>query len=338
MPKPAPVDLNLIRSFVAIYETRSLTAAAARLYVTQPAVSQALARLRRDLNDPLFRRVGREMQPSPLAVSIFPGFRDAIAGIDRTIDGVAGFDPAASTRRSRIALSELGEIGYFPAIFRAVRASAPHLRIESVPLDVHALPEWLSQGTIDLAVTSSPVAGGFPHTVLKSQAYAVLMSRDHRFADAAHGVTLEDYVAADQVIVSGDSGLPRLESALRRAGAALRSDVVLEPLRVAAVAAGRESRADRHRPRHDRDRVGAELAARRPAAPPRDAAGRGLPVPPHHDAAARRARLALRHRRPGGARHAWRVLRDPRRPARSRRRITPAFRRAESLAFRLCSA
>ena len=95
MPNPALVDLNLIRSFVAIYETRSLTAAAARLYVTQPAVSQALARLRRDLNDPLFRREGRMMEPSPLAVSLFPGFRDAIAGIDRTIDGVVGFDPAA---------------------------------------------------------------------------------------------------------------------------------------------------------------------------------------------------------------------------------------------------
>ena len=118
MPKPALVDLNLIRSFVAIYETRSLTAAAARLYVTQPAVSQALARLRRDLNDPLFRREGRAMEPSPLAVSLFPGFRDAIAGIDRTIDGVVGFDPALSSRRARIALSELGEFGYFPAIFR----------------------------------------------------------------------------------------------------------------------------------------------------------------------------------------------------------------------------
>ena len=70
----------------------------------------------------------------------------------------------------------------------------------------------------DIAVTSSPVAGGFAHTVLKSQAYAVLFSREHRFADAPHGLTLEDYVAADQVVVSGDSGLPRLESALRRAG------------------------------------------------------------------------------------------------------------------------
>jgi len=220
------VDLNLIRVFVAVYETRSITAAAARLYVTQPAVSQALGRLRRDLNDQLFRRVGRSMEPTPLAVGLFPGFRDGMAGIDRTIDAVAGFDPSTSRRRSRIAMSELGEIGYFPSIFRAVRSAAPHLRVESVPLDVQALPEWLTQGTIDLAVTSSPVAGGFEHVVLKEQAYAVLMSQDHQFARMS-GLTFEDYIAADHVVVAGDSGLPRLESALRRAGAALRSDVVL---------------------------------------------------------------------------------------------------------------
>jgi DNA-binding transcriptional LysR family regulator len=220
------VDLNLIRVFVAVYETRSLTAAASRLFVTQPAVSQALGRLRRELDDPLFRRVGREMEPTPLAVSLFPGFRDGVAGIDRTIDGVHGFDPGSSHRRSRIALSELGEIGYFPSIHRAVRAAAPHVRLEAVPLDVQHLPDWLAQGTIDLAVTSSPVAGGFEHVVLKSQAYAVLMSGEHPLA-ASGTLSLEDYAAADQVVVAGDSGLPRLEAALRRAGTPLRASVVL---------------------------------------------------------------------------------------------------------------
>lgn len=221
-----PVDLNLVRVFVAVYETRSLTIAAARLYVTQPAVSQAIGRLRRDLNDPLFRRVGRTMQPSPLAVSLFPGFRDGVAAIDRTVDAAANFDPASSTRRARIALSELGEIGYFPSILRAVRSAAPHMRLEAVPLDVQLLPEWLSQGTIDLAVTSSPVAGGFERVVLKSQGYAVLFSQDHPLASAG-GLSLEDYLAADQVVVTGDSGLPLLEAAFRRAGAALRPDVTL---------------------------------------------------------------------------------------------------------------
>ena len=149
MPKPATRGPRTSSaSFVAIYETRSLTAAAARLYVTQPAVSQALGRLRRDLNDPLFRaRRARRWSRRPLAVSLFPGFRDAIAGIDRTIDGVRGLRPGDSRAvapgsrcrsSARSATSRRSSARCAPA--------APHLRIEAVPLDVQALPEWLVAG------------------------------------------------------------------------------------------------------------------------------------------------------------------------------------------------
>ncbi|UUT34855.1 LysR family transcriptional regulator [Microbacterium elymi] len=150
------MDLNLVRVFVAIYETRSLTTAAGRLFVTQPAVSQALGRLRRELDDPLFERNGRQMEPTALAAGLFPGFREAIAGIDRTLDAVHGFEPAQSQKLFRIALSELGEIGWMPAILAAVRAQAPGMRIEAVPMDAAALPDWLARGVVDLAVTPSP--------------------------------------------------------------------------------------------------------------------------------------------------------------------------------------
>jgi DNA-binding transcriptional LysR family regulator len=219
------MDLNLLRAFVAIYETRSLTAAAGSLYVTQPAVSQALGRMRRDLDDPLFERLGREMQPSELAHSLYPDFRDALARIDRTLDAVHGFDPAQYDRVFRIALSELGEIGYFPAIIDAVRSAAPHARIEAVALDVERLPEWLSRGSIDLAVTSSRVAGDFSHVVLKSQGYGVLMSRNHPLA--ASGVDLDAYLRATHVGVASDSGRPNVRSALARLGARLDEPVMV---------------------------------------------------------------------------------------------------------------
>ena len=167
------MDLNLVRVFVAVYEARSLTTAAARLYVTQPAVSQALARLRRELDDPLFQREGRAMRPTPLADTVFPGFRDAVAGIDRTIDAVHAFDPSQSHRLFRVALSELGEIGWLPAILSAIRPRAPHMRLEVVALEVEALPEWLSRGTVDLAVSTAHGPGAFERRVLKSQEYAV---------------------------------------------------------------------------------------------------------------------------------------------------------------------
>ena len=219
------MDLNLLRVFVTVYETRSLTVSAARLFVTQPAVSQALGRLRREFDDALFRRVGRAMEPTPLAEAMFPALRDALGAIQRTVDAVHGFDATASDKRFRIAMSELGEIGYFAAMHRAVRAAAPHVRLETVPLDVDELPGQLARGTVDLAVTSSPVAGAFPHVVLKSQGYAALMSARHPLAERE--LTFEEYLAAPHVVVAGDSGRPNLREALRRRGAAIDPDVAL---------------------------------------------------------------------------------------------------------------
>ncbi|HRO30717.1 MULTISPECIES: LysR family transcriptional regulator [Micrococcaceae] len=219
------MDLNLLRVFVAVYETGSLTTAARRLFVTQPAVSQALGRLRRELDDPLFERDGRTMRPTPVASTVFPAFREALSGVDRALDEIHGFDPALTDRRFRIAMSELGEIGWAPSILRAVRARAPRVGVDVVAMDVQALPEWLSRGTVDLAVTPSPVPGGFDHVALKSQSYGVAMSADHPLAMAP--VSLADYVSAEHVAVGSDSGLPNLAAALGRLGAVITPQVTV---------------------------------------------------------------------------------------------------------------
>ena len=253
------------------------------------------------------------MEPTPLAVSLFPGFRDGIAGIDRTIDGVAGFDPAHLTP---------------PLPHRAVGTRRDRL----LPVDPPRGPRdalrtcasrpcrWTCRrcpnGSRRARSTSrsprrrSPAASST--SCSSRRRYAVLMSRDHPFASPPTGSSLEDYIAADQVVVAGDSGLPRLESALRRAGAVLRSDVVLNHFASlpSLLAASPDLLATV--PDTIAHGLGAELAPVGPASSPRDAARRGLPVPPHHHAAARRAGLALSHGRPRRARDARRVLRDPR--------------------------
>jgi DNA-binding transcriptional LysR family regulator len=221
----AGIDLNLIRVFVAVAETQSLTAAAGRLFVTQPAVSQALARLRRELDDPLFTRVGRAMVPTPLAVSVYPGFREAVSAVDRTLDAVHRFEPAGSDRLFRIAMSELGEIGWLPAIVGAVRAEAPRMRIEVVPMNVAALPEWLGRGTVDLAITPSSVPGRFERLVLKSQSYGVVLSNRHPLAGT--GMSMAEYAAAAHAVVTGDSGAPVVTQALRAEGIEIEPRVAL---------------------------------------------------------------------------------------------------------------
>ncbi len=227
------MDLNLVRVFVAVHETRSITLAAARLYVTPPAVSQSLAKLRRSFDDPLFERVGRRMDPTPIADELYPEFRDALMRIERAIDGLGAFDPAESDRHVRIALSELGEIGWLPSVLRAVRARAPHMSLEVVPLDPAALPDWLSRGVVDLAVTPAELPAAFESTLLKTQGYGVVMAAENPLASGP--LTLERYTAAPHVRVAGDSGIAHLEAALRHAGATVVPRVIAS--RVAALPA-----------------------------------------------------------------------------------------------------
>lgn len=219
------MDLNLLRTFVAVYELRSLTAAAERLFVSQPAVSQALGKLRRDLDDPLFSRDGRTMLPSRLAETLYPEFRASLARIDGALDGVRVFDAASSDKRFRIALSELGEIGYLPAILGAVRAAAPRVALDVVPLDIEALPVWLERGTVDLAITSSPIARPFERTTVKSERYVTLMSDRHPLASGR--LSISEYADADHIMVSTDSGRPNLTAALEAAGLEITPRVVV---------------------------------------------------------------------------------------------------------------
>lgn len=213
------MDLNLVRVFVAIYETRSLTVAGERLHVTQSAVSQSLGRLRQQLDDALFERSGREMRPTPVADAVFAGFREAMASIDRTLDEVHGFDAAVSDRRFRIALSELGEIGWMSELFAAVHRRAPKVRIEVVPLDVQQLPDWLARGTVDVAITPADLPNEFERTVVKRQGYVVAMSSAHPLATAP--LTAAEYLAASHVEVTSDSGTQLLRAAAARAGLAV---------------------------------------------------------------------------------------------------------------------
>ncbi|MCS5734513.1 LysR family transcriptional regulator [Herbiconiux daphne] len=219
------MDLNLLKVFIAVYELGSLTATAERLFMSQPAVSQALGRMRRELDDPLFQREGGTMVPSMLADSLYPDFRDSLSRIEQRLDEVKHFSPAVAERRFRIALSELGEFGYLPTIVAAVRKAAPGVGIDVSPLDIGLLPQWLSRGSIDLAITSSPVPAEFEGTTIKSETYVALLSEEHPLS--AGELTLEAYENADHVFVNGDSGRLTVEHALRQAGIAIRPAVTV---------------------------------------------------------------------------------------------------------------
>src|SRR4051812_33412742 len=125
------LDLNLLRVFDAVLQERTVTAAAARLGLTQPAVSNALARLRGLLADPLFVRTASGMEATPFARGIAEPVRQALALIETALAHGAGFDPATATRAFRFYMSDLGQVEFLPPLIERVQRQAPGVRLEA---------------------------------------------------------------------------------------------------------------------------------------------------------------------------------------------------------------
>ena len=110
------VDLNLLRVFDAVLRERGVTAAAGRLGLTQPAVSNALARLRALFGDALFVRTAEGMDPTPFARELGEPVRQALALLESALAHGPGFDPGGSSRAFRFYMSDLGQIEFLPPL------------------------------------------------------------------------------------------------------------------------------------------------------------------------------------------------------------------------------
>ena len=150
-------DLNQLRTFVVLYELRSVTAAAESLHVTQPTVSYTLRRLRERFGDDLFRREGHEMVPTGKATQLFGPIHDALAQIDQTVDESDAFEPASFTGAVAMGLTSIGEQTFLPPIMAALENEAPRLPLQVERLDSDQVEDGLIRGTVDLAMTVSMI-------------------------------------------------------------------------------------------------------------------------------------------------------------------------------------
>lgn len=150
------VDLNLLVAFEALFESRSVTTAASRLYLGQPAMSAALARLRALFGDDLFIRVGREMQPTRKAIAIAPGIFAALHQVRQTIQASQDFDPAADRREFVIGSADYTSFVVMPKLLAHCQAVAPNLNFRMIEFEKDRVGELLKQGTIDLALGVFP--------------------------------------------------------------------------------------------------------------------------------------------------------------------------------------
>ncbi|WP_120994267.1 LysR family transcriptional regulator [Stutzerimonas urumqiensis] len=145
-------DLNLLRVLDALLRERNVSRAAERLSLSQPAVSNALGRLRELLDDPLLLRVGRTMQPTPRALELEAPIRQSLQQIELSLLQGACFDPARSRLQFRIAVTDYVELICMPALMRRLAEQAPGVRIAIEHLDPTLPAERLDKGELDLVL------------------------------------------------------------------------------------------------------------------------------------------------------------------------------------------
>src|SRR6218665_3298394 len=146
------VDLNLLIVFETLMHERSVTRAAEKLFLGQPAISAALARLRTLFDDPLFVRTGRSMEPSARAMEIFALLSPALDSISTAVSRAAEFNPATSTAVFRIGLSDDVEFGLLPPMLKRLRAEAPGVVLVIRRTNYLLMSGLLASGEISVGV------------------------------------------------------------------------------------------------------------------------------------------------------------------------------------------
>ena len=218
MIEPHDVDLNLLAVFQEVYRERQISNAARRLNLSQSAVSNALARLRRLFGDELFVRTGQGMQPTPFAESLAEPVGAALAQVALALNRRSGFEPSTSTRRFTIAMTDVGEVHFMPALIERCRVLAPHLQISSRRAGSIALKEEMESGRVDLAIGPfEDISEALYQRLLFRQPYVSMVRRGHPLTEGK--VDLARFAAAEHLFVdSSESPYDRINQLLEKAG------------------------------------------------------------------------------------------------------------------------
>lgn len=210
------LDLNLLRTFIAIYEAGSLKDAAARLFVTQPSVSYSLARLREQLGDPLFVRGPKGVLPTRRARELIGPVKQAVLEVDAIVSGGRRFDPSTSQRTFRLCLSDLGELALLPAIMSRISITAPSVEIDVIPMQIGSVSQWLAQGDADAAVASVAIQSTARHPLIVNERYVCILPEDR--STSVERLTLGEFMIARHIVVDESAGHYQADQVLEGLG------------------------------------------------------------------------------------------------------------------------
>lgn len=218
------VDLNLFIVFDAIYTEANLTRAGQIVGITQPAVSNALSRLRETFNDPLFVRTAQGMVPTPMAQNIIGPVRNALQLLRVSVQESRSFDPQQANKTYRISMTDLTEAVILPPLFQRLRRLAPNVHIESFLAKRRETTKELAAGRLDFAV-DAPLNTDpqVRHVKLMEDRYVCAMRRGHPLAGKPK-LALDDYLGLTHIHISSRrSGLGYIDLALARWASSARS-------------------------------------------------------------------------------------------------------------------
>lgn len=199
-------DLNLLVAFSVLLRERSVSRAAARLYIGQSGMSGALARLRALLGDPLLVQVGRQLEPTPRALALVEQVDAALAQIEGALAPARAFSAATSERVFRLGLTDDHELLFGAALASALVREAPRARLVLRPTHRHSLRAALDEGEVDAATSvGKDLPAWHQAEPLFSQSHACVWSPQQlgRAGRARRpGLSLEEFVAHPHALVT----------------------------------------------------------------------------------------------------------------------------------------
>lgn len=198
------LDLNLLKVFDALLSERRVTKAAERLFLSQPALSHALARLREALGDELFTRTPTGMRPTPFALTIAAQIQAALAQIDRALAS-RSFDPATSSRTFTIGANDYVQFVVLPRLISRLSRVAPGVRLVARGFGDRLPLEPLERGDFDVVIgLFDRIPAALTTETLFSDRFVCLARRSHPALRG--GLTLREYAESRHVLVSPQGG------------------------------------------------------------------------------------------------------------------------------------
>lgn len=212
------VDLNLFVIFDAIYTEGNLTRAGEIVGLSQPAMSNALARLRRSFDDPLFLRTPQGMVPTPFARELIGPVRQALRQLTDAVRMRADFEPSRSQQTWRFSMGDLTEARLLPPLLAALDRTAPGVSVESFQLPRRELLRELAAGSLDFAIDVPLLSDpNVRHAPLYHDRYVCIVRRSN--PGVGDELDLDSFLALHHIHLSSrPRGAGHVDLALQRLG------------------------------------------------------------------------------------------------------------------------